>query len=101
MEGIWVPLGVRTIQDFFKGEPVEKAWLFGSFSRMEEKPGSDVDILIDLDKSAAWGLLQFAGMMNKLENLLDRSVNIVASGSVKPFAQESINRDKVLVYERA
>ena len=32
--------------------------------------------------------------------LLGRKVDLVASGSVKPFAQDSINRDKVLVYER-
>ena len=92
---------VHTIQDFFRKEPVERAWLFGSFSRMEERPGSDIDILVDLDKSARLGLLQYAGMINNLENLLGRKVDLVANGSVKPFARESINRDKVLIYERA
>ena len=92
---------VHTIQDFFVRKPVERAWLFGSFSRMEEKPDSDIDILIDLDKSSSIGLLQYAGMINSLENLLGRKVDLVASGSIKPFAKESINREKVLVYERA
>jgi predicted nucleotidyltransferase len=91
---------VHAIQDFFCQEPVERAWLFGSFSRMEEKPESDIDILIDLDGSVPMGLLQYAGMVNKLERLLGRKVDLVATGSVKPFAQDSINRDKVLVYER-
>ena len=92
---------VHAIQDFFRKEPVERAWLFGSFSRMEESPDSDIDILVDLDTSVPLGLLQYAGMINKLEGLLGRKVDLVASGSIKPFAQESINRDKVLVYERA
>ena len=47
------------------------------------------------------GLLQYAGMINKLETLLGRKVDLVANGSVKPFALESINRDKILIYERA
>ncbi|MBQ4299615.1 MAG: nucleotidyltransferase domain-containing protein [Bacteroidales bacterium] len=92
---------VHAIQDFFRQEPIVRAWLFGSFSRMEERPESDIDILIDLDMSVPMGLLQYAGMINTLENLLKRKVDLVTNGTVKPFAQESINRDKVLIYERA
>lgn len=91
---------VRTIQDCFRQEPVIRAWIFGSFSRMEERPDSDVDILVDLDTSSPIGLLQYAGMINRLEALLGRKVDLVAKDSVKPFARESVNRDKVLVYER-
>ena len=80
---------------------MEKAWLFGSFSRMEERPDSDIDILVDLDRSVPIGLLHYAGMANALESRLGRKVDLVASGSVKPFAQSNINRDKVLIYERA
>lgn len=92
---------VRAIQNYFRQEPVERAWLFGSFSRMEDSPASDIDILVDLDSSAAVGLLHYAGMINRLEGLLNRKVDLVTSSSVKPFARESINRDKVLIYERA
>ena len=92
---------VHSIQEFFRQEPVKRAWLFGSFSRMEEKPDSDIDILVDLDTSAPMGLLQYAGMINKLETLIGRRVDMVEKSSIKPFALESINRDKILVYERA
>lgn len=91
---------VHAIQDFFRQEPVERAWIFGSFSRMEERPDSDIDILIDLDSSAKVGLLYFAGIINRLQERLGRNVDLVVNGSIKPFALESINRDKVLVYER-
>lgn len=90
---------VHTIQDFFVNEPVERAWLFGSFSRMEERKDSDIDILVDLDLSVPIGL-RYAGMINNLQELLGRKVDLVANGSVKPFAQANINRDKMLVYER-
>ena len=92
---------VQSLHNFFLKEPVKRAWIFGSFSRMEERPDSDIDILVDLDPSVPIGLLQYAGMVNKLELLLGRKVDLVADGSVKPFAQESINKDKVLIYERA
>lgn len=92
---------IRTIQDCFKSEPVVRAWLFGSFSRMEEKPESDIDILVDLDKSVPIGLFRFAGISNTLEKQLGKRVDLVENGSVKPFAAESINQDKILIYERA
>jgi hypothetical protein len=92
---------VHSIQDFFRDEAVTRAWIFGSFSRMEEKPDSDIDILVDLDSSTPIGLLQYARIINKLESLLDRKVDLVVNGTVKPYARDSINRDKILVYERA
>ena len=92
---------VHAIQDCLRKEPVERAWLFGSFSRMEESPGSDIDILVDLDSSNPMGLLHYARMINTLESILNRKIDLVTNGSVKPFAIESINRDKVLIYERA
>ena len=92
---------VRTIQQSLVSEPVERAWLFGSFSRGEETSSSDIDILVDLDPSAKIGLLYYAGMINRLENNLGRKVDLVANGSVKPFALDNINRDKILIYERA
>lgn len=38
-------LMTEKIAEYFKTQPVLKAWLFGSFARGEETPDSDVDIL--------------------------------------------------------
>ena len=90
----------QTIADYFKTQPVQKAWLFGSFARGEETPLSDVDILVALDHSQPIGL-KFFGMWNDLEKLLDRSVDLVTEGALADFARESVERDKILIYERA
>lgn len=52
---------INTVADYFKAQPVLKAWLFGSFSRNEQTPESDVDIIVQLDKSHPIGL-KFFGM---------------------------------------
>ena len=78
-----------------------KAWLFGSFARGEETNNSDVDILVEFDKNARVSLMKHAGMIVELENMLNRPIDLVVDGTLLPFAVESANRDRILIYERA
>ncbi len=91
----------KIIADYFKTQPVLKAWLFGSFARGEETPRSDVDILVEFDHGQPIGLLRYAGMWREIEELVGRKVDLVEEGTLMPFAVESANRDKQLIYERA
>ena len=90
----------KIIADYFKTRPVLKAWLFGSFARGEETPLSDVDILVEFDHGRPIGLLRYAGMWREIEDLIGRKVDLVENGTLMPFAAESANRDKQLIYER-
>ena len=89
----------QTIKEYFKNQPVDKAWVFGSFSRGEERAESDVDIMVSLIPGTRLGLRFFA-MNLELEQLLNRRVDLVIEGDLLPFAEESANRDKRLIYER-
>ena len=91
----------KTIADYFRTQPVLKAWLFGSYSRGEQNEDSDVDILVQYDRSQRIGLLKIAGMHIDLENLIGHKVDIVEEGTLRPWAVESVNKDKYLIYERA
>ena len=90
----------KLIADYFKTQPVLKAWLFGSFARGEETSLSDVDILVEFDHGRPIGLLRYAGMWREIEDLIGRKVDLVEDGTLMPFAAESANRDKQLIYER-
>lgn len=92
---------LHIIREYFKTQPVEKAWLFGSFSRGEECPDSDVDILVSFDKNANVTLFTMGGMYMDLKNLLGREIDLVEEGTLLPFAVDSAERDKTLIYERA
>lgn len=89
------------LKKYFKTQPVLKAWIFGSYSRNEQRPWSDVDILVQYDRSKPIGLLKIAGMKVDLEDLLNCDVDLVEDGMLRPWAVESVNRDKKLIYERA
>ena len=59
---------IQLIADYFKTQPVLKAWLFGSFARGEETEDSDLDILVEYDKNARISLLTISHMMGELED---------------------------------
>lgn len=91
----------QVIADYFKTQPVLKAWLFGSFARGEETPTSDVDILFVPDRTGKpFTLFTMGGMYMDLKELLGREVDLVEDGSLHHYAVESANRDKKLIYER-
>ena len=89
------------LKEYFATQPVVRVWLFGSCSRGEERADSDVDILVQYDTNVKVGLLTIGGIYMDLKELLNREIDLVEDGTLLPFAQESAERDKILIYERA
>lgn len=89
----------KAIADYFKNQPIRKAWLFGSFARGEETPLSDVDLLVEYDKGGI-SLLKHAAMICELEKILDRPVDIVQEKLLRPRVRENVNQERKLIYER-
>lgn len=82
-------------------QPVKKAWLFGSYSHGEETDSSDIDILVDYDNSNGLvSLFKMGGILMDLTDLLGCKVDLVEVRGLKSFARDSVNRDKILIYER-
>lgn len=77
---------------------VSKAWIFGSFSRGEENPDSDIDLMVSYSDKASGTLLDYADIKFNLERLLNREVDLVEEGYVRKFATRGINKDKILIY---
>lgn len=88
------------VQKYLSTIPVRKAWVFGSFARGEETPESDLDLLVDYMTDAKLSLLDVIRYKRQLESIIDREVDLVENGYLKPFAVSSAERDKYLIYER-
>lgn len=83
------------------GQPILRAWLFGSCSRGEETDDSDIDILVDYDNSQGIvSLFKMGGILMDLSDLLGRKVDLVEYKGLMDFARPSVDRDKILIYER-
>ena len=88
------------IRHYLSGQPVRCAWLFGSYSRGEEKPDSDVDILVRYDDTNKISLFTISRIMCSLSKILNRKVDLVEEDSLLPFAASGALHDRILIYER-
>ena len=91
----------QAIADYLKTQPVKRAWLFGSYARGEERPDSDVDVLVEFDRTQPIGLFRYAQMHLDMEDMLGRKVDLVEDGMLRPAAAITANRDRRVIYERA
>ncbi len=92
---------IPKIRAYLATQPVERAYLFGSCARGEERPDSDVDLLVTYTDSDSLSLMDISRMMVQLGKQINSRVDIVEDAYLKPFARKSVDHDKILLYERA
>jgi uncharacterized protein len=84
--------------EFLSSQPIQKAYLFGSYSRQDETNESDIDILVDLEKSV--DLFQFISIKLTLEKILSKKVDLISSNGLSPRIRNYVDNDKILIYEK-
>jgi len=100
----------RKVQDGFINKPIMrklqshrrqikkfgviKLGLFGSAARGDMKAGSDVDVVVEFDKTTYKRYLSFKTF---LENILDRNVDLLTLPSVQGRLKEQIMKDFINV----
>jgi hypothetical protein len=72
--------------------------LFGSVARGEASPSSDVDLMVDLDASKKFSLLDMSSLENRLSDILEVRVDLALSKSMKEPIRRSAEREAVLAF---
>lgn len=77
---------------------VRNAWIYGSFSREDDNPGSDIDIAVKTDEGFSY--FDLAEIQYQLENEVKRKIDIGFLDSFKPHIYKNVGQDLKLIYER-
>lgn len=67
--------------------------IFGSVARGEDRPGSDVDVLVSMDSGR--DLLDLIALEQELAEALGRPVDVVTDDGLSPYLKERIQREAV------
>jgi uncharacterized protein len=73
-----------------------KISIFGSFARGEERPESDIDIIVKFDKPKS--LLQLIHIEEEIKNAVQHNIDLLTENSINPYLIDSIRRDEVVIY---
>ena len=85
--------GIR--EDLHQRFHVKKIGIFGSYSREEQREGSDIDLIVEFDIPI--GIMAFVHLRNLLEETLGMRVDLVTPDGLHPLIREQVMRDVVYV----
>jgi predicted nucleotidyltransferase len=75
---------LRARRDDLRAKGIKRAAVFGSVARGDDRNGSDIDILIDIDPSVAPGVFGLVDMLNEVRDLFEDRVDVIPRDGLKP-----------------
>lgn len=89
---------IRTITaPVFQRHGISYAAVFGSAARGEDRPDSDVDILVRLGRRM--GMVGYMRLIEDLENVLHKNVDLVTEQSLNQHVRAHVEGDLATIYE--
>ncbi len=71
---------------------ITKIGLFGSYARCEEDEQSDIDVVVEIEKSMK-NIHNFLNFKRELERSIGKEIDLGIESALKPVAKEIIQRD--------
>jgi predicted nucleotidyltransferase len=92
---------IKTLRDReadLRAHGVTHAALFGSVARGEQRPDSDVDILVDLDPTVVATMFDYAGLKDYVASLFQGAVDVIDREALKPRFRPKADADSIYAF---
>lgn len=77
---------------------VRRAALFGSVARGDNRPGSDIDIMIEVDPAVPLGVYEYVELKEYIESLFPERADVVSRDALKPYVRPAATADAVYAF---
>jgi predicted nucleotidyltransferase len=84
------------IGQVLKNQGARKVAVFGSYVRGEEKPESDIDIMVDFTERKS--LLELVKIERELSEALGIKVDLLTEKSISPYLIDTIKKEMEVIY---
>jgi predicted nucleotidyltransferase len=74
------------------------AAVFGSVARGDEREGSDIDVIVEVQRGVGFGLTGLLDLQEELTRDFGRSVDVVSMGGLKSPKHDRILRDMIVAF---
>lgn len=89
---------LRALRPAFEGEGVVHMALVGSRARQDNRPDSDIDLMIDVDPERRFSLVEVARIIRAVEERVGFRTDVLMRRSLKPRLLEEASRDQISVF---
>ncbi len=86
----------KKIAQALRNQGARKIAVFGSYVRGEERPGSDIDVLVEF--SGRKSLLDLVRMERELSEVLGIKVDLLTEKSISPYLINTIRKEMEVIY---
>jgi len=86
----------KKIISVLTGHGAVKISIFGSFARGEERPESDIDIIVRFEPPKS--LLQLIRIEEEVKIAVNRNIDLLTENSISPYLADTIRRDEVVIF---
>ncbi len=77
---------------------VVHAAIFGSVARGEDRPDSDIDILVEVNTSVVSSIFAYGRIQQALEDWIGRPVDLAGKDRLRPGVAAEAERDQILAF---
>ena len=89
---------LRQNETALRARGVSHAALFGSRARGDNRPDSDIDIMIEVDPAAGIGVYEYVALKDYIAALFERPVDVVSRDGLKPYVKPAVTTDAVYAF---
>jgi predicted nucleotidyltransferase len=89
---------LRRNEGDLRARGVRRAALFGSVARGDNRPGSDIDIMIEIEPDARITVYDYAGLKDYIAGLFDAPVDVVSRDALKPYVRPAATADAIYAF---
>lgn len=89
---------LRKSESALRARGVRHAALFGSVARGDNRPDSDIDIMIEIDPSAHITVFDYVGLKEYIASLFDVPVDVVNREGLKPYVRPAATADAIYAF---
>jgi uncharacterized protein len=89
---------LRRYESALRARGIRHAAVFGSIARGENRPDSDLDIVIEVDPEARMTVFDYVGLKEYIAGLFDGPVDVVSRDGLKPHVRSAVTADAVYAF---
>jgi predicted nucleotidyltransferase len=89
---------LRENEAALRARGVTHAALFGSRARGDDRPGSDIDIMIEIEPEAVQDVYAYVGLKSYIAELFVEPVDVVDRAALKPYVRPPAESEAVYAF---